>query len=99
MDDLKVLDLAGAGSKAIPNGLRDVKGGQRPWQAWYDEKYYAQEAAPPPPRQAAPSGGRPQVPGKVIQPSPTPSYQSTSSYSMPQQEVKEEKKKRGLFGF
>ncbi|KAJ2914649.1 hypothetical protein MD484_g5748, partial [Candolleomyces efflorescens] len=98
VDDLKVLDLAGAGSKAIPNGLRDVKGGQRPWQAWYDEKYYTQDAAPPPPRQQ-PSGGRPQVPSKIIQPSPTPSYQSQSNYSMPQHEVKEKKKKRGLFGF
>ncbi|KAF6761496.1 ras opposite [Ephemerocybe angulata] len=97
VDDLKVLDLGGAGSKAIPNGLRDPKAGQRSWQAFYDEKYYTQDAAPPPPRQAPPPTSRPQQPHRIIQPSPTNSYQSSGHSSGATEEKK--KKKRGLFGF
>ncbi|KAH9172950.1 Sec1-like protein [Lactarius sanguifluus] len=36
VDDLKVLDLSGTGSRAIPNGLRELQG-PRPYQAFYDE--------------------------------------------------------------
>ncbi|KAF8202229.1 Sec1-like snare protein [Pholiota molesta] len=54
IDDLKVLDLGGAGSKAIPNGLRDMRGEPKSAQELYDEKYYVKDA-PPPQRQPPPS--------------------------------------------
>jgi syntaxin-binding protein 1 len=48
VDDLKVLEINGVGSHAAPNGLRDFRG-PRPYQAFYDERYFTREA--PLPRQ------------------------------------------------
>ncbi|KAH6916053.1 ras opposite [Coprinopsis sp. MPI-PUGE-AT-0042] len=97
VDDLKVLDLGGAGSKAIPNGLRDRKDGPRPFQDAYDEKYYTRD--PPPPARAPPApaaSSRMRAAAPPIQPSPTNSYHgSSNSISQPE----EKKKKRGFFGF
>jgi syntaxin-binding protein 1 len=103
MDDLKVLDLGGVGSKVIPQGLREMHDGQRSYQEYFDEKYHIQDAPPPP---------RPQVPQqssstsflsvskhsspKAIQPSPTQSFSSILSDVAPE---KEKKKKKGLFRF
>lgn len=53
IDDLKVLDLSGVGSRAIPNGLRELRT-QRPYQAFYDERYFTRDAAPPPQQQQQP---------------------------------------------
>ena len=97
-DDLKVLDLGGAGSKAIPNGLRDMRGEPKSQQALYDEKYYVQDAPPPqrqPPKNLAP----PRQPERVqpIQPSPTNSYQGSVNSITPS--AKDDKKKKGLFRF
>jgi syntaxin-binding protein 1 len=46
VDDLKVLDLSGVGSRAAPNGLREL-GATRPYQAFYDERYFTRDAPPP----------------------------------------------------
>ncbi|KAF8493208.1 Sec1-like protein [Russula emetica] len=46
VDDLKVLDLSGVGSRALPNGLRELRAA-RPYQAFYDERYFTQDAPPP----------------------------------------------------
>ncbi|KAH9975721.1 ras opposite [Lactifluus volemus] len=48
VDDLKVLEINGVGSHAAPNGLRDFRG-PRPYQAFYDERYFTRDA--PLPRQ------------------------------------------------
>jgi syntaxin-binding protein 1 len=50
VDDLKVLDLSGVGSRAIPNGLRDLRAA-RPYQVFYDERYFTRDAPQPAPRQ------------------------------------------------
>lgn len=99
LDDLKVLDLGGAGSAALPNGLRDMRGEAKTFQELYDEKYFVKD--PPPPQRAPPPSKNP-IPTRVekfapIQPSPTNSYQSTSSSLAPSKD--EKKKKRGLFRF
>jgi len=98
VDDLKVLDLGGAGSKAIPNGLRDMKGEPRSQQQLYDEKYYVKDA-PPPQRTIPKNQTQSRPPERLtapIQPSPTNSYQGSVNSVEP---AKEEKKKRGLFRF
>ena len=88
IDDLKVLDLGGAGSKALPNGLRDMRGEPKSPQELYDEKYFVKEA--PLPQQAPlPKSGLLGPP----KPSPTSSYSSSMSPS-----VKEEKKKKKWLG-
>ncbi|PCH36386.1 Sec1-like snare protein [Wolfiporia cocos MD-104 SS10] len=99
VDDLKVLDLGGVGSRAIPNGLPESKG-SRPLQAFYDEKYYTRDA-PPPPRAAPEPPRQRQEHGRLHAPSlhsfagSNLSVNSTTSKS----EEKEKKKKRGLFHF
>ncbi|TFL01947.1 Sec1-like protein [Pterulicium gracile] len=111
VDDLKVLDMQGVGSRAVPNGVPDNRGGQRPFQAFYDDRYFIKD--PPPVRKAPPpassSSGRtrndsnnsglaiPRDGGKERR-SPTPSYAESSGTT--NSVVKEEKKKkRGLFRF
>ena len=96
IDDLKVLDLGGAGSKAIPNGLRDMRGEPKSLQELYDEKYFVKEAPlqqqPPPHKNLL---GLPSRPTEPTQPSPTNSFQGSVGSLTPS--VKEEKKKkRGL---
>ena len=53
MEDMRSLELAGVGSRAIPNGLRSGPG-QRQFQEFYDEKYFTRDQAPskPQPQQA-----------------------------------------------
>jgi syntaxin-binding protein 1 len=46
IDDLKVLDLSGVGSRALPNGLREMRA-ERSYQAFYDERYFTRDAPPP----------------------------------------------------
>jgi syntaxin-binding protein 1 len=90
---LKVLDLGGVGSKAIPNGLREAREGQRSYQDYFNDKYYLQDA-PPPQRQQPSNLSVPKH--KIIQPSPTQSFSSVISENS---QEKEKKKKRGLFRF
>lgn len=108
VDDLKVLDLGGVGSRAVPNGLRELRAA-RPYQAFYDERYFTRDA--PPPQQQKPAPKAPPM-GKSFsarslgRSGPEPSYtasslsvnSSPSSYapSPTNGRDKKEKKKRFL---
>jgi syntaxin-binding protein 1 len=97
VDDLKVVDRGGVGSKAIPKGLPSRGRGQRPYQEYYDEKYFTPDAPPPPPQQRPPIAPHDEH-GKLMKPSPVSSFVgSTVSESSSTKDGK--KKKRGLFGF
>lgn len=100
---MKVLTLAGVGSRAIPNGLRESHG-KRPFQEFYDERYYTKDAPKPapPPVQEQPKKRS----GLLSQPdfrppsqvSPSPSFGSTKSGSVEEKD-KDKKKKRRFLGF
>lgn len=97
IDDLKTLELGGVGSKAIPNGLRDVSGDKKPFQSYYDQKYYIKDAPrpPAPAPTAAPSSKLSKnhsFPTSGGSPAP-------SSISSGKEEPPKEKKKKGLFRF
>lgn len=92
IDDLKVLDLGGVGSRALPNGLQE-SAGHRPYQDFYDQKYYTQDGPRPQPK-PAPGTLAPPKERSRPQPSPTESYSSTNSFGK-----EEKKKKKGLFRF
>ena len=103
VDDLKVLDLGGVGSRALPNGLKEAGSGvPRSFQEYYDERYFTQDA-PRPTRQAAPVpvgnsrlGAQDTLkPSKI---SPTNSYQG-STHSITPSVKEDKKKKKGLFRF
>jgi syntaxin-binding protein 1 len=92
-----VLELGGIGSRAAPNGLRDLKG-RRAYQEFYDEKYYTRDAPPPkrvvpnthalaPPKSSQPPLRSPQM-------SPSPSYaDSTGSHASSGKDEKKKEKK------
>ncbi|EKM50683.1 uncharacterized protein PHACADRAFT_264085, partial [Phanerochaete carnosa HHB-10118-sp] len=98
VDDLKVLELGGVGSRALPNGVSEGKG-QRPFQEFYDEVYYTRDAPPPQPAALAPQTRA--QPGRSTRPSPVQSYASGTSVQSTASSLTEEKKKkkRGLFHF
>jgi syntaxin-binding protein 1 len=104
VDDLKVLELAGVGSRACPNGLRDPPA-KRPFQEYYDERYFLKDAPPPQPRAPPAQSSRmpppSQRPGQISQ---SASYaSSTGSLASSQATSKEEKSsgklKKKLFRF
>ncbi|KAF9047185.1 Sec1-like protein [Hymenopellis radicata] len=95
IDDMKSLELAGVGSRVMPNGLPEFKG-PRPYQQFYDEKYFTKDGPRPQPR-PNPSLAVPKKERGRPQPSPTESYASTNSYTPSMKEDK--KKKKGLFRF
>ena len=106
IDDLKVLELSGVGSRACPNGLPEPRSGQRPFQEFYDELYFTRDAPRPQPQAAQKQGqgqgtgqGQRQQQGRLTRPSPIPSYASGASDSHGSGGEKEKKKKRGLFHF
>ncbi|KAI0284481.1 Sec1-like protein [Russula brevipes] len=105
IDDLKALELGGSGSRAIPDGLRVLRGA-RPYQAFYDERYFTRDA-PPPQQQQQQHAHRAPVLGKsasarsAIRPGPDPSFTGStlsvnSSYG---KEKKDKEKKRRFLGF
>ncbi|KAL0953723.1 hypothetical protein HGRIS_004913 [Hohenbuehelia grisea] len=104
IDDLKVLELGGVGSRALPNGVHPGAEHPRPFQEVYDERYWTKDAPPParPAPSPAPGSGR----NKLIAPrrdappqlSPANSYQGSVS-SMTPSAKEEKKKKKGLFRF
>ncbi|OCH85210.1 Sec1-like snare protein [Obba rivulosa] len=99
IDDLKVLELSGVGSKALPNGLPEHRG-PRPFQEFYDEKYFTKEA--PRPQRPAPSPApmaRDLSKSSRTSPVNTFAASSTSLSSTAGKEEKEKKKRRGLFHF
>ena len=78
IDDLKVLDLSGVGSRALPNGLRELRAA-RPYQAFYDERYFTRDA--PPPKQQAPKAppmGKSFSARSLGRSGPEPSYTASS---------------------
>jgi syntaxin-binding protein 1 len=96
IDDLKVLELGGTGSRAIPNGLREAKVEQRSYQEYYDERYFTKDAPPPPkPEPTLPVPDK----RKLIRLSPANSFASSVDSSTTAKEEKKKKKKGGLFGF
>jgi syntaxin-binding protein 1 len=96
IDDLKVLDLGGVGSKALPGGTEKASGVQKSFQDYYDSKYPTH----PPPAQRPALNTLPsprEEHGKTPQSSPGPSFSgsTTSTTSL----TKEAKKKKKFFGF
>lgn len=102
IDDLKVLDLGGVGSRAIPNGVAEGRGGQRPFQEYYDDKYFTKDAPPPqrPPATSLPVP-REDRNGKSSGISPTSSFAGSFASLTPSAKDGKEKKekKKGLFRF
>ena len=100
-----MLDLSGTGSRAVPNGLRELQG-PRPYQAFYDERYFTRDA-PPPQQQAqrAPQLGKSasaRNAGSTPEPSLSGSTLSVNSYTPPSSNGKEKtgkEKKRRFLGF
>ncbi|KAH7914602.1 Sec1-like protein [Hygrophoropsis aurantiaca] len=104
IDDLKVLELGGVGSRAIPNGL-STSGGHHSYQDYYDEKYFTPDPPSRPTLSVAKDSGRghSSAGSKLLKVSPVNSFaaSSTSLNSNAGTLEKEEKKKkkRGLFHF
>lgn len=53
VDDLKVLELIGSGSRALPNGVGVGSANRKTPQQYYDQKYFSQDAPAPRPAQSA----------------------------------------------
>jgi syntaxin-binding protein 1 len=98
IDDLKVVEIAGVGSRAVPNGV-SVAGAHHSYQDYYDEKYFSPDP-PAPQRPALPVPKDSKHSASKL--AKTPSSYSTSSASLVGSgtvEKEEKKKKRGLFRF
>ncbi|KAJ6534642.1 Sec1-like snare protein [Mycena vulgaris] len=96
INDLQVLELGGMGSKAIPNGLREGRGG-RSFQEFYDERYFTRDA--PPPARPAPATLAPPRQERRPAARTSPAESFASNTSMTPSVVEEKKKKKGLFRF
>lgn len=106
LEDLKVLEFGGQGSQSIPNGLPEsTTSQQRPFQGYYDAKYWTKDQ-PPPARPAPtpmPSGGGSEYRLGVQQgsagwsSSPAPAPIPDRGVSPGARE--REKKKKGFLGF
>jgi syntaxin-binding protein 1 len=97
IDDLRVLELSGVGSRAIPNGV-SLAGAHPSYQEYYDAKYFTPDPpAPQRPTLPAPKESK-HIASKLVK---TASSFSTSSGSLttPGVEKEEKKKKKGLFRF
>ncbi|OJT06722.1 Protein transport protein sec1 [Trametes pubescens] len=100
VDDLKVLEIGGVGSRALPNGLGETAAPARSPQEIYDQKFFTRDA--PPPQRAAPvSSPQPQEKRSFLRPSPVPSFSgsqtsTTTTASYGEKETKEKKKHRFL---
>ncbi|KAI0832105.1 Sec1-like protein [Trametes gibbosa] len=75
VDDLKVLEIGGVGSRALPNGVGETNAPPRPAQEIYDQKFFTRDA--PAPQRPAPSS-QPQEKGRFMRPSPVPSFAGSS---------------------
>ncbi|KIJ65658.1 hypothetical protein HYDPIDRAFT_131009 [Hydnomerulius pinastri MD-312] len=106
IDDLKVLELGGVGSRTVPNGI-SMNAAHHSYQDYYDEKYFTPD--PPPPQRPTlmvqkDTGSSIHKGGKLSKPSPSSPYAASStsvnSYGTPGGEKEEKKKKKkGLFHF
>jgi len=108
VDDMKVLDMEGVGSAALPNGIPNMSPSD--FQSYYDKRYFTPDAPPPPPPTRADSApaktallgngnGRLQG-GEKAPPLGSP---ATSTMSLQGGQKKEKKEKdgklKGLFRF
>ncbi|KAH0836670.1 Sec1 family-domain-containing protein [Lanmaoa asiatica] len=104
IDDLKVLELGGVGSRAVPNGV-STSAAHQSYQEYYDQKYFIPDPVlPQRPTLAVPkdsgSSGRS---GKLSKPSPSSSYAasetSVNSTGAALADNEKKKKKKGFFRF
>ncbi|KAG9128259.1 vacuolar sorting protein VPS33/slp1 [Ceratobasidium sp. 392] len=108
VNDLRAIAMDGVGSVAIPEGLPKPSDRERPYQEYYDRRYFIQDAPPPPKPVPAPAAQ--QRPGQQqqqrLEPPKGPTHQPSSSslsgsYGSGSggSGEKLKKKKRGLFHF
>ncbi|KAI0642273.1 Sec1-like protein [Trametes meyenii] len=102
VDDLKVLELGGVGSRSLPNGLGETNAPARSAQEIYDQKFFTRDAPAPQRAAPAPSPQPRQEKSRLMRPSPVPSFAGSSgsanSSSYGEKET-EKKKKRGFLRF
>ncbi|KIJ20950.1 hypothetical protein PAXINDRAFT_165767 [Paxillus involutus ATCC 200175] len=100
IDDLKVLELGGVGSRAVPNGT-STSAAHQSYQDYYDEKYFTPD--PPPPQRPALTVPKDIRSGKLSKPSPSSQYAASStsvnSFGTAAEKEEKKKKKKGLFHF
>lgn len=97
MDDLKVLEHGGFGSRSVPGGLRERAGAFGSLQQYYDSRYLTIDA-PPSRTASAPVAERNRLP---VAPhlSQSRSFASTISNDTVSSANKLEKKMKGFFKF
>jgi len=93
IDDLKVLDLGGVGSKAVPGGIEKASGPYKSFQNYYDNLYFTHVPQPQRPPLNALHSPREER-GKPPGPSPGPSFAGSTVST---DSSKEGKKKKGKF--
>ncbi|THH29778.1 hypothetical protein EUX98_g4412 [Antrodiella citrinella] len=112
VDDLKVLELNGVGSRSLPNGLGPGSSRRKSPQEFYDQKYFTQDApepraAPAPLPSTGKSSNKLLSTGKPQRPTATDglggrtmsSTSTGSSVAFADKGEKDKKKKKGLFHF
>ncbi|KAH9851922.1 Sec1-like protein [Lenzites betulinus] len=77
VDDLKVLELGGVGSRALPSGVGETNAPPRPPQEIYDQKFFTRDAPAPQRATPAPSSQAQEKKG-FMRPSPVPSFAGSS---------------------
>ena len=103
--DLRAIAMDGVGSSAIPDGLPKPSEREKPYQEYYDQRYWIQDAPPPPKPTPAPSPAAahaaPAQQQRLAPPRGPTHQSSSSSLSGSGEKLKKdkEKKKRGLFHF
>ncbi|KAH7890774.1 Sec1-like protein [Phlebopus sp. FC_14] len=106
VDDLKVLELGGVGSRAVPNGI-SVSNAHRSYQEYYDEKYFTPDPSPPqrPALTVQNAKDTKGSGGKLTKPSPSSPYAASSTSvnssgtGTPGEKEEKKKKKKGFFHF
>lgn len=104
IDDLKVLELGGVGSRAVPNGV-STSAAHQSYQEYYDQKYFTPDAVPPqrPALVVPKDSGSPARSGKLSKTSPSSPYASSSisinSTGATVADNEKKKKKKGFFHF
>ena len=93
MEDMRSLELAGVGSRAVPNGLRSGPG-QRSFQEFYDEKYFTMDQAPakPPPQPLGQPSNKGSGRNLFTRPNLAPQMSASSSHSSGTEGVKKKKR-------
>ncbi|QRV88945.1 Ras opposite protein [Ceratobasidium sp. AG-Ba] len=109
VNDLRAIAMDGVGSAAVPEGLPKPSERERPYQEYYDRRYFIQDAPPPQPKPAPQQQPQyqqqQQAQPQRLDPPRGPSHQYSSSSlnnsggSSSGDKLKKEKKKRGLFHF